>query len=190
MAAVFGVLLSAGGCLSRAKTSPQTDTAQSALDRRDLTEAVIGTWSNVSMMAARRLMEEYGIPDEVHYGRLVWNHNGPWKRTVVRDQRPSYVEGDELGIVEQTIDYPMTQAQASALSSFDPKVTVNSRSGEMTSRADREEVNYLRMNLADDVASRRMSAGQARDAYASIVSLEASGKSSPYMLGLRFGHGR
>lgn len=190
MAAMAGMLVLSGGCLSRARTAPGGDTARATVDRRDLADKVIATWSNVSALAARRTMEEYGVPDEVHYGRLVWNHSGPWKKTTVRDVRPTYVEGDELGIVQQVVDYPLTEAQAADMSKFDPKVAYNPKNGELTAISDREEINFLRMNLADDVAQKRMNVDQARGAYASVVSLEASGKSSPYLLGLRFPHGR
>jgi hypothetical protein len=130
-------------------------------------------------------MEEYGVPDEVRYGRLVWHGKGPWKRIVVHDIRPAYVEGDELGLVEQTVDYAMIPARGS--SGFPDGVAYDPRAGELTARSDREELNYLRVNLADDVARGRLTVPQARDSYARIVELDAAGKTSPDMHRLRLG---
>ena len=187
-AAAFGALLSAGGCLSRVKTSPQADVAGAALDRRELAEATVSHWSNISALAARRLMEKYGVPDEVHADHLVWIGNSPWRRTVVSNERPGFVETDvaELDDVEQSVDYSLTPKQAVDVAAFDERAVFNPRSGELSSRADKEEHNYLRLNLADDVVHGRLRPEQARDSYASIVSFEQAGKTSPYLLGLRF----
>lgn len=186
LGAVLAGGLLAGGCVSPVKSSTRPDTAQAMTDRRDLAEAVIANWSDISALAARRLMEQYGVPDEVRSGRLVWNERGPWKRTVVRDRRWSYAPPEELGVVEQTVEYPLAAGRIADILAFDDHVTFNLASREMSSRADREEVNYLRLNLADDVANGRTSVEEARRDYAKILALEGEGKSSPYLLSLHF----
>jgi hypothetical protein len=187
--AALGTLLAAGGCFSRAKTSAQADVAGASLDRRELAAATVSHWSNRSALAARRLMEEYGVPDEVHADRLVWLNNSPWKRTVVMNMQPAYVESGETGVIEQTVGYALTPIRAVAVASIDDRLAVNQRGGLISSRADTEAHNFLLLNLADDVAHERLQPQQARDSYASIVSFEAAGKTSPYLLGLRFGAG-
>ena len=182
-------LLAAGGCLSPVRTAPRDEVAGAALDRRALAQATIAQWSVLSAQAARLLLDEYGVPDEVHHDRLIWNNNGVWRRSVVWDARPSYVEGDELGVIEQTIDAPLTPTQAAAVAAFDSRVQFDVRSGELSARSDREALNILRLNLAGDVAERRMTGDQARVAYAQILEFEASGKTSPYLLSLRLGLG-
>jgi hypothetical protein len=188
--AVLASALAAGGCVSPAKTSGRTDTAQAASDRLALADAAVGQWANTSSLAARLLIDKYGPPDEIHYGRLVWNHNGPWKRTIARDVRPTFVEGDDLGSVEQTVDYALTPGQENALASYTGHAFYDPHTGELSAHSDKEELNFLSMNVLDDVVRGRMDALQARDAYARVVSLEASGKSSPYLTGLRFTAGR
>jgi hypothetical protein len=185
-ALVLGLALATAGCVSSVKTPGGGDAALAAADRRDLAEASVGQWSDVSSLAARKLMEEYGVPDEIRFGRLVWNGRGPWKRIVVRDVRPAYVEGDDLGVVEQTVDYALTPEQENSLGVFAGRLAYNARTAELSSRADREELNFLRLNLADDVVRGREDARRARDNFAALVSLEESGKASPYMTGLRF----
>ena len=189
-AAALGALLGTAGCFSRVKTSSQADVAGAALDRRELAEATVSHWSTPSRLAARRLIEEYGVPDEVHADHLLWVNNSPWRRTVVSNVRPM-LETDTAGldVVEQTVKYPLTREQAFAVATFDDRAAFDPKTGELSSRADREEHNYLRLNLADDVAQGRLRPEQARDSYASIVSFEQSGKTSPYLLGLRFAVG-
>jgi hypothetical protein len=186
LVAASSTLLAAGGCLMPIKTS-EKETASAAADRSALASAAIGEWSETSALAARRLIDEYGVPDEVHYDRLVWGGRGPWRRTVVRNVRPFYVQDSDLAVVEQTIDYSLTPTQVSWVSTaFGDRVRFNPRTQELSARSDREEDNYLRLNLAHDVAGGTLSPEAARRSYTEIVSFEESGKTSPYLLGLRF----
>ncbi len=189
LGAGLGILLAAGGCISAVKNSTRGDTAEAATYRRALSEATIAQWSDVSALAARRVIEEYGTPDEVHYDRLVWNNDAPWRRTVVRNVLPPYSAGDELGVIEQTIDYSLTPEQAASVAAFDRRLAYNPRSQELSVRSDREENNFLRLNLANEVVEGKLSPDQARDSYARILALEEAGKSSRYLLGLRFAPG-
>jgi hypothetical protein len=182
---VCAVSLASSGCVSPVRGG-DADPVQAALNRRALAAELVSNWHDTSALAAKRLLQEYGPPDEVHYGRLVWNDNKPWKRTVVRDVTPPYEGGDDLGVIEQTVEFPLSPAQSVSVAAFDARLSYDARQGELSSRSDREELNYLRMNIADDVANGREAPDRARQTYAGIVSLEQSGKSSPYMAGLRF----
>jgi hypothetical protein len=188
VAAACVTLLASGGCFSRVKTSEQADVAGAALDRRELAEATISQWSNLSALSAKRLIEEYGTPDEVFADHLVWIDNSPWRRTVVVNVRPGFITlgAGDVGVVEQAVNYRLTPKQAVDVAAFDGRVAFDPRSGRLSSRADKEEHNFLRLNLADDVAAGRLSPEAARKSYASIVSFEEAGKNSPYVLGLRF----
>jgi hypothetical protein len=185
-AAACAVLLAAGGCYSRVKTSPQADVAGAALDRRELAESTASHWSNSASLTARILMEEYGVPDEVHADHLVWINNSPWRRTVVSSGKDFAVNEAGQDLVEQSVDYKLTPKQAADLAAFDDRVVYNPRSGLLSSRAPREEYNFARLNLADDIVHGRTTPGAARSSYAGIVKFEAAGKTSPYLLGLRF----
>lgn len=187
LSGAFAALLAAGGCVPAVRGGRHGDTARAAADRSDLAEVSVAQWSNDSRLAARGLIEKYGVPDEVHFGRLVWNRRGPWKRIAVRDIRPGYVEGDDLGLIEETVDYALPAGREVDLAALGGAVTFDPRAGELSSRADREALNCLGLNLADDALSGRLSVQDARAAYAKIVDLELSGKSSPYLLSLRFG---
>lgn len=175
---IFAALAGAAGC------------AGTALDSRVQVEAVIDSWSNPSALAARRLMEEYGTPDEIDSDKLVWRDNGPWRRTTVWNVTPPYVKGDGLELMEQTVYYPTSEAQASAIGAFSDRVFTDKSRDELSVRTDREELSCLSLNLADDIAQGRLTPAAARWNYDKLLELESSGKSSPYMAGLLFSFGR
>jgi hypothetical protein len=183
--AAAALLLAAGGCAGFAYTSPPFSSASAAVDRRVLAEETVNQWYELPARAARRLMVDYGVPDTVTADSLSWKEAGPWRRIVVRNLRPSAVEGVDIGIVEQSIVYPMTPKQSALLADFDDRLAYDPESRELAARSDRETYNFLRLNLADDVARGRLTPEQARASYARTVELEASGKSSPDMAVLR-----
>ena len=57
---------------------------------------------------------------------------------------------------------------------------------ELTSLAGSEEVNYLVLNIADEIVNGKRTVGDAKAFRARILRLLDSGKSSPYLLGLLF----
>jgi hypothetical protein len=137
-------------------------------------------------MAAQNMIERYGLPDEVRPNAVTWFDAGPWKRIEVRNVRPPLVDTEDLGIIEETIAYPLAPSQAASVLLVDSSLAYNAREQQLSASADREELNYLRLNLADEVANGRATPEQARATFARVVDLEQSGKSSPYMRGLLF----
>jgi hypothetical protein len=175
------------GCISPLK-SPQ-DTALNTADRRTLAEFVTDGWSDTSALAARRLIDQYGAPDEVRSTRLIWRGNGPWLETVVSDVRPPFIEDEDLGVVAQSIQLSLGPGQAADVSAIDGRTIFDARRGVLTARSDSEELNFLRLNLADDVVAGRLGVKGARVAFLRDVSLEQAGKELPDMRGLRFSYG-
>lgn len=190
IAAVFGSLHAGSGCVSAVKTASEDESssggAQARVYRSLMADTVVGNWPPISAQAGRRFIERYGVPDAVRYDQLIWRNNGPWKRTVVRDVTPPYVQAEDLGVVEQTIEYPLTPWQAAELAAFDRRLGYDSFRRELSARSDREEVNYLRLNLANDIVNRRITPEQAQHLYTRTLALEAAGKTSTYMQVLHF----
>ena len=153
---------------------------------RKAADAVVSRWSAPSADAARRLLDQYGVPDDASVNNLAWNGNGPWRRTVVRNRPRVYRSPRDFDLVVQTVKYPLTREQAAELIAFSPALTVDVDRGELSSAASREEVNCLNLNLADEVARGRKSIAEAQAAYVRTLDLAAAGKSSPYMSELRF----
>lgn len=192
MFAIAAALMwSSAGCVPAAKTTAG-EPAMDAESRRALAENVSSGWSEKSRLAARLLIARYGAPDVVGASRLVWHGNGPWKRTIVRDMPRPYASAaeEELGVIEQTVAYNLDVEQTPVLAGFSDRLSADAAAMELTSRADREELNFLRLNLANDLLLRVIAPADARAAYARILDLEAAGKTTPYLLELRFGPGR
>lgn len=181
---VAGALLSAGGCSLWRDEAPIVS-AGGATDRRVSSTEAVDRWWSVPAAAARGLMVEYGVPDRVDPDSLTWNGNGPWRRTVVRNAAPSDAEGVNLGIIAQTVVYPLTPAQAANVTAFDGGLVYDPQTSELTARSDREDFNFLRINLADDVAHGRLAPEEARARYFQTIALEESGKGSTDLLSLR-----
>lgn len=188
--AILAALLLAAACAPEVRKAAPGESAQDARSRRELAEQVVLGWSETPRSAARLLMESYGTPDEVASTSLVWRGNGPWKRTIVRDLPIPYTGGatEDLGVIEQTVAYRLTPEQAAELAPFSDRLAADPSLMELSSRADREGVNMLRLNLANDVVRSLLTAEEARDAYRRALALEAAGKTQRYMLGLRFGY--
>lgn len=188
--AVAGSLLVGSGCVSSVKTPPEDESSsggvQAKVYRSVMADTVVAHWPPASAQAGRRFIELYGVPDAVRSDQLVWRNIGPWKRIVVREVKPPYARGEDLGVVEQSIDYPITPYQAAELAAFDRGLSYDSFRRELSARSDREEVNYLRLNLANDIVNGRATPEQAQRLFARTLALEAAGKSSPYMQALRF----
>lgn len=148
--------------------------------------AVIDRWSRPSADAARSLILRYGPPDETAPDKLTWRGKGSWLRTVVWNRHGLYRSPRDFDLVIQTVKYPVTRGQAAELVAFSDALVVNVDRGELSSRASREELNRLNLNLADEVARGIKSVEEARAAYQRALRLSAAGKSSPYMAGLLF----
>lgn len=150
-------------------------------------EKLIDGWPSRSRSAARITMARYGMPDEVGEDAMVWRANGPWKRTTVhRRAWLRYAFGAEPDCVENTVAYEVPTRSLEDLSRFDGRVTADPARAELSSRAGNESVNYLILNLADEIVNGKRTVAEAKAFRARILRLADSGKSSPYLAGLLF----
>jgi hypothetical protein len=113
------------------------------------------------------MIEKYGQPDEVTAMRLVWHDNGPWKRTIVTKEETDHAfPMPHKDVLEQVIDYRVPTDKVDDLAKYDGSVIVERTKGELSARCDKEEANYLALNLANDVATGKKSPADAREQYA------------------------
>ncbi|HAM36369.1 MAG TPA: hypothetical protein DEB40_05860 [Elusimicrobia bacterium] len=153
----------------------------SNLNRDAEARRTISRWPEVSRTVALATMEKYGAPDQVHADKLVWNNNGAWDRTIAyRDLR------DQSDILEQTIRYEVPRTKLSAVNEINLPLRVSRDRKEISATSESEQMNFLALNLADEVIKGKKSSVEARDFYARTVSLSKAGKTSPYMQGLLF----
>jgi hypothetical protein len=155
----------------------------------DIAQGVVNRWAPPSAAAGRLLLDEYGTPDDVTPNRLTWNSHGEWKRIVVWNRKPVYLSPVDLAVMKQTVDYPLTYAQARELLAFSDTLEIDLAHGELSSRSSREDINYLTLNLADEIVRGQKTVAEAQTAFVRQLELAAAGKTTPYMTGLLFATG-
>jgi hypothetical protein len=129
-------------------------------------EQLIDDWPDTARTAARTILERYGLPHEATRNRLIWHGNGPWKRTVItREEVPHNFPKPHKDVLEQFVDYHVPPDKADELAAFDGSVIVERTKGELSARCDKEEMNFLALNLSHDVVTGRRTVDEARRAY-------------------------
>jgi hypothetical protein len=177
------VLASAAGLSAAPRAeSPAGEEAGSRM-----AETAIKDWPAKLKTEARLLIERYGEPTSCDERRLTWTDNGPWSRTVLhRDGITPTLLGRKKDHLEQTIRREIPADKVAELTEFDKRIEVDRAAGEMTSWSDSERMNFLALNLADDIINGQRNAADARAFSLRVRMLERSGKSSPYLEGLLF----
>lgn len=142
-------------------------------------EAHIKSWFDRPRIITQVLMERYGPPNVLAPGVATWYEKGPWKRITVHGDSPDT-------FLEQTVGYWVPPDAAPALREFGHGLRFDAAKEELSATSGDEALNYLALNLANEIASAKRSAAEAGDIYERTAKLAASGKSSPYLDGLLF----
>lgn len=151
------------------------------------TRQLISQWAANPKKVAEEVMKKYGAPNIVGSNILVWNNNGPWKRTILhKEEAPHNFPKVHTDMLEQFIDYTVPPEKFSDLAMYDGSVVAQRTVGEMSARCDKEEMNFLALNLANDVAQGKKTVEEARDYYTKAVMAFMKGQMDPYVTGLKF----
>ena len=87
----------------------------------------------------------------------------------------------------QAISYKVDPDEADELLQYDGSIILERTKGEIAARCDKEEANFLAINLADDVANGRRSVDDTRKFYAeSMMAMMKENKKNEYLQGFRF----
>lgn len=152
--------------------------------RGALAADIVRGWRKDSRLTAARLMEEYGPPDALSKNGLGWKDKGPWKRIVIWN--PAAFERAADQYLEQTVAYAAPEDRRQALEEFNDKARVIEEGAALTACSNAEALNFLAINLAEEIGQGVREPEPARLFYERSVALAASGKNSPYMQGLLF----
>ncbi|HEX4047104.1 MAG TPA: hypothetical protein VH309_04695, partial [Elusimicrobiota bacterium] len=129
----------------------------------------------------------YGAPTSFDQDSLVWEKNGPWLKTVVYRKAPgSFAMYHGRDVLAQTIAYNVPADKVADLKKFDGLLSFDKTTGMLTSRSQSEKVNYLALNLADEIVTGKRTPDEAKDFYRKTMKLSKAGKSSSYMSGFLF----
>lgn len=160
--------------------------ARPALDRAAV-ERMIADWPNRPQLAATRMIEKYGAPQEATEARLVWHDKGPWKRImVVREETPHYFPRLHMDYIYQTINFHVPPEKADEVIALDGSILIDRTKGEVTSRCDREEANIITHNMMHNIVTGRMTVEQAKRAFAMAEKELLMGRKLPVAAALQF----
>jgi hypothetical protein len=151
-------------------------------------EQVIASWKAKPAEVARTMIKKYGPPQEVTSNRLVWHANGSWKFTeLVNEEIPHSFPMPHTDMLYQSIAYRIDPEDADELIQYDGSVILERTKGEIAARCDKEEANFLAINLAHEIATGKRTVDDARKFYAeSIETMMKTGKPNEYLQGFRF----
>jgi hypothetical protein len=89
-------------------------------------------------------------------------------------------------VLEQVINYRVPPDKFDELARYDGSVIVERTKGTMSARCDKEEMNYLALNLAHDIVIGKRNVEDARAFYAKTAKAFKSGEKHPYTQRLQF----
>lgn len=148
----------------------------------------IKSWPEASQMAAKEMMDKYGMPNETTQHMLVWYNNGPWKKTTIYDVETKHIfPVDHTDVMEQVINHTVPTNKFNALAAYDGSVSVHRTDGEISAKCDFEGANFLALNLAHDIITDKKTVQAARDFYTTAIKeFVLDKKTSPYMKSFQF----
>lgn len=150
-------------------------------------DEIVAAWPDVPREVAQTVMDKYGSPQEATPSRLIWFDNAPWKRTILyRDVVQHDFPMPHPDLLEQFIDYQAPPETFDELAQYDGSVIVERTKGEISARCDKEPMNFLAINLANDVATGARTVEEARQFYAETAMAFMEGESDPYVEGFVF----
>ena len=151
-------------------------------------DQAIAKWKPTPQDVAKKMLAKYGQPQEVTANRLVWHNNGPWKYSeLVNEEIPHDFPMPHKDALYQAISYKIDPDKADELLEYDGSIILERTKGEIAARCDKEDANFLAINLANDIATGRRSVDDARRFYAeSITAMMKQNKKNDYLQGFRF----
>ena len=151
-------------------------------------EAVLETWEKEPWESAERLMKEYGEPAEFSENRLVWYETKDgWKRSALMNEPVQHHFPDTHNdFLKQSIDYRVPPDMFSKLAEYDGSVTCDRTRGEIAATCGGTSMNFVAINLANDIVTGKRDVQQARDEYSRLYKADNDGEHPPYTTGFQF----
>ena len=147
--------------------------------RRDQVDAgtMISSWGSVAQEAARTMISKYGQPDDVTEEALIWRDNGPWKKTVVHKMEVDHnFPAPHKDVLEQKVEMRVPADKIDDIAQFDGSITVDRTKGVVSATCDKEEMNFVALNLANEIATGKRNVEQARAMIAQAAMQVKSGQ--------------
>ena len=151
---------------------------------KGMVDGIVAGWKAMPREVARTIIAKYGLPNEASANRLIWVGNGPWKWTeLVNEEIQHDFPKPHKDMLYQAIAWKVGSDKFDELAAYDGSVIVERTKGELGARCDKEEANFLAINLAHGIISGKLSVDGARKMYTEAV---GEMKHKEYMTGFRF----
>lgn len=163
--------------------------AEASAPRRDEIDAstAISAWPAASQQAARAIITKYGPPDEIGNAWLCWKETGPWKMTMVHRQEVEHnFPMPHKDVLTQAVDMKVPADKIDDLAQFDGSIAVQRTAGCVSVTCDKEEMNFVALNLANDIITGKRSVEQAREMLANTAQQVQNGQLPDIAQGLTF----
>lgn len=149
---------------------------------------LLSFWQEEPLNGALTTIKKYGYPQEATISQLIWYNNGPWKSTIVyREPVPHHFPTPHPDFLEQFIDYKVPIHLYDEVAAFDGSVYLDRTRGEASAKCHKEEMNFLSLNLLNDIVMGRRNVENARMFYAETAQKYSQYNiTSPYTEGLLF----
>ena len=162
------------------------DAPMGKLDAVSVT-SMTSSWPDGTKEVIKKTIAKYGAPQEATASMLVWHNNAPWKRTIIYKEEVAHdFPMAHVDVMQQFIDFRVEPDKYDEMAKYDGSVVLERTNGEMSARCDKEEANFLAINLAHDVAHGKRTPDAARKYYANAVKQSMAGKMDSYMQKLQF----
>lgn len=182
---VMMLALASAACANAPKSDAGATEPQPAAAAR--AAQVIADWPKTPKAIAQKLISKYGEPDGVMPDRLVWLKKGPWTEMVLsRDEIPHHFPIAHTDLLLQSIPFDVPADKHDELAAYDGSVIVERTKGTLAARCDKEEANFLALNLAVDVIRGKRTVEEARTFYATTAMALMKGEKPPYTQKLQF----
>ncbi len=151
-------------------------------------KTITSKWEKEPRESAERLIEEYGKPDEYTESEFTWfNTSDGWKRTTLKNDPVKHNFPDTHNdFLTQWIDFKVPVDMFSKLAEFDGSVVVDRTRGEMSATCGGTSMNFVAINLANDIVKRKKTVDEARTEYTKLYQAFNHGDHPPYTKELQF----
>lgn len=150
-------------------------------------DQILISWPVNQKNTAYSMIRKYGFPNEVTPSMLIWYNNGIWKRTIIyQESVPHNFPKPHRDYLEQTIDYQVPLDMYDEIAKYDGSIIIYRTKGEISAKCDLEAMNFLALNLVNDIVTGKRSVSDARAFYAKTAIDYKMNKPSPYTQKLLF----
>ncbi len=148
---------------------------------------LIAEWPQKNKDAVKTLITKYGPPRDGCRSLLIWLNTGPFHKTIViNDEIEHNFPITHSDFLEQFLYFKVPADKFDELAQFEGSVYADRTAGTLSARCDKEENNYLILNLAHEVITGKKTPQDARKAAADFARQAASGQKPEIMTKLMF----